>query len=310
MKKLLVVRAGVLLCCMISLALSCNEEKSAPSAAALHALNLKRGKLIACGPANQEFGLVNFETSCAPEQKANFNLAIKLLHSFEYDEAEKVFAKIIDTTPDCAMAYWGVAMSNFHPLWAPPTPAELKKGSKAIEIARALRNKTDRENAYLESIAAYFNDWENTDHRTRCLRYEKAMEKLHATYPSDKETSIFFALALNAAADKADKTYSKQIKAGKILSSLYPNEPDHPGIVHYIIHTYDVPELAKLALPAARRYASVAPSSAHALHMPSHIFIRLGLWNESIQSNLSSIASAQCYATEAGIEGHWDEELH
>src|SRR5918993_11279 len=136
------------------------------------------------------------------------------------------------------------------------------------------------------------------------------MEKMHATYPSDKETSIFFALALNAAADKADKTYSKQKRAGEILSSLYPNEPNHPGIVHYIIHTYDVPELAKLALPAARRYASVAPSSAHALHMPTHIFIRLGLWNESIQSNLTSIASAQCYATEAGIKGHWDEELH
>ena len=149
-----------------------------------------------------------------------------------------------------------------------------------------------------------------TDHRARCIRFEEAMEKLYSDYPKDKEAATFYALALNAAADPADKTFTKQKKAGSILSALYPNEPNHPGIVHYLIHTYDAPELAHLALPAARKYASVAPSSAHALHMPSHVFTRLGHWTECINSNLTSVSAAQCYAEAAGIKGHWDEELH
>jgi tetratricopeptide (TPR) repeat protein len=240
----------------------------------------------------------------------NFNLGVKLLHSFEYDEAEKVFATIIDQQPDCAMAYWGVAMSNFHPLWTPPLEAELKKGSKAIEIAQSINDKTEREAAYINAIATFYKDWPTVDHRTRCLSFEKTMEDLYKSYPKDKETAIFYALALNAAADPSDKTFTKQKKAGTILNELYPEGSDHPGIVHYIIHTYDSPELAHLALPAAKRYASVAPSSAHALHMPSHIFTRLGLWKEGIHSNLASVASAQCYADSAGIKGHWDEELH
>ncbi len=136
------------------------------------------------------------------------------------------------------------------------------------------------------------------------------MENLYRQYPKDEEAGIFYALALNAAADPTDKTFTKQKKAGSILTALYPNEPNHPGIVHYIIHTYDSPELAGLALDAARKYASVAPSSAHALHMPSHIFTRLGLWDDCINSNLASMSSAQCYATAAGIKGHWEEELH
>ncbi|WP_198172745.1 tetratricopeptide repeat protein [Hymenobacter ginkgonis] len=233
-----------------------------------------------------------------------------MLHSFEYDEAEKAFATAIAKNPACAMAYWGVAMANFHPLWTPPSERELKKGVKALAIAQSIAQKTPREAAYIKAIAAFYTNWERVNHRSRCLAFAQAMERVHATYPADNEATIFYALALTAAADPADKQFRSQRKAGQLLAALYPNEPNHPGIIHYLIHTYDYPELAALALPAARKYAAVAPSSAHALHMPSHIFTRLGLWQECVDSNLSSVSSAQCYAQQAGIKGHWDEELH
>src|SRR5258706_5233073 len=221
-----------------------------------------------------------------------------------------MFAKIIDQAPDCAMAYWGVAMSNFHQLWATPTPAELKKGMQAIQIARAIRNKTKREKDYIEAIGQFFENADQFDHRSRVLNFEKAMESIYKTYPDDKEAAVFYALALNTAADPADKTYANQRKAFELLNPIFQKEPLHPGIAHYIIHNCDYPELAELALPAARKYASIAPASAHAQHMPSHIFTRLGLWDESIQSNLVSVSSAKCYAEKAKIKGHWDQELH
>ena len=290
-------------------ALSCREKNAAPSQEIIKEIDLKRGEAISCGP-DKQFGSVEFEFSGSEKIKEDFNLAIKLLHSFEYDEAEKVFAKVIDEEPGCAMAWWGIAMSNFHPLWTPPSEPELKKGVKAIEIAKSIKQKTQRETDYINAISSFYSDWDKADHRTRCNRFEKSMEKIYTQYPDDKEAAIFYSLSLNAAADPADKTFSKQKKAGAILTSLYPGGPNHPGIVHYIIHTYDSPELAHLALEAARKYASVAPSSAHALHMPSHIFTRLGLWDENIRSNLASVSSAKCYAEAAGIKGHWDEELH
>jgi tetratricopeptide (TPR) repeat protein len=256
------------------------------------------------------FGIVSFTASVPSKLQTDFNIAVALLHSFEYDEAEKMFAKIIDQVPDCAMAYWGVAMSNFHPLWAPPTPDELQKGMKAIEIARSIKNKTQRESDYIEAIAKFFENAEQLDHRSRVLNFEKAMEKNHQTYLGDKEAAVFYALALNAAADPKDKNYSNQRKAVGLLNEIFEKDPMHPGVVHYIIHNYDYPELAEMALPAARKYASIAPASAHAQHMPSHIFTRLGLWDECIQSNLVSVSSAKCYAEKAGIKGHWDEELH
>ena len=294
----------------VSVLASCNNSTPGPSKELISQINLKRGEIISCGPADKQFGSVDFEMTCNKTVKKDFNLAIELLHSFEYDESEKVFAKIIDTAPECAMAYWGVAMCNFHALWTQPTEDELKKGNKAIEIASTITKKSERESAYLNAISVFYTNWQTTDHLTRCINYEKAMEKLHHTYPEDKEASIFYALALDASAKPTDKTFTNQKKAAAILNALYSLEPNHPGIIHYIIHTYDYPGLAELALPAARKYSQVAPSSAHALHMPSHIFTRLGLWDECIKSNLASIASAQCYATEAGINGHWDEELH
>jgi tetratricopeptide (TPR) repeat protein len=288
---------------------SCTVKSKGPSQQELENINLKRGEIVMCGSADKEFGDVVFETSCPDIVRENFSLAIAMLHSFEYDEAEKMFAKIIDAAPDCAMAYWGVAMCNFHPLWAPPAKPELEKGEKAVAIARSLK-KSKKESEYMEAIGSFYHDWQNTDHRTRSIRYEQAMEKIHQQYPEDKEAAVFYALSLVGAADPADTTYSRQKKAGNILTSLYPGEPLHPGIIHYIIHSYDSPALASLALPAARKYASIAPASAHAQHMPSHIFTRLGLWDESIQSNLASTEAAKCYAEKTGIKGHWDEELH
>ena len=289
------------------LGLSCGERR--PSPQIIRALDLKRGPIIYCSPGEGQFGKLSFDISGTEKSKKDFMLGLKLLHSFEYDEAEKAFAQIIDKDPGCAMAYWGVAMANFHPLWTPPSEAELKKGAKAIEASRSTE-KSGREADYIEAIAAFYESSDKLDHAARCARFEKAMAQLHAEYPDDKEAAVFYALALDAAASPADKSYQKQKAAGAILKTLYPEQPDHPGIIHYIIHTYDYPGLAEQALPAARRYAQVAPSSAHALHMPSHIFTRLGLWEESIRSNNASVASAQCYAGAAGIRGHWDEELH
>ena len=289
---------------------SCKEKNTAPSKEAVNEIGLKRGPLISCGPADQQFGSVSFAVSSNANVQKDFNLGIKLLHSFEYDEAEKVFAKIIDEQPDFAMAYWGVAMSNFHPLWMPPSALELKKGARSIEIAQAMAQQSKQEVDYINAIASFYKDWDKVDHRTRCLNYEKAMERMYTNNPGDKEAAIFYALSLVAAADPSDKSFQKQKKAGLILQSLYPKEPNHPGVAHYLIHAFDYPGLAEQALPAARKYAAIAPSSAHALHMPSHIFTRLGLWEECLQSNLASVASAQCYAVEAGIKGHWDEELH
>lgn len=296
---------------IIILLIACGGNQAAPSIQAINEINLRRGEIVTCGPADQQLGTVSFATSCSPETKKEFDMAIALLHSFEYDEAEKAFAKIIDKDPGCAMAFWGVAMSNYHQVWlAPPTPAELEKGLKAITIAQSLAPKSGIEADYINAIASFYKDWNSVNHRTRSLNYAKAMEDIYKKKPGDKEASIFYALSLVATADPTDKSYSNQKKAGEILNSIFADVPNHPGIVHYIIHTYDYPELAEMALPAARKYASVAPSSAHAQHMPSHIFTRLGLWDESIQSNLVSTSAARCYAENSGIKGHWDEELH
>ena len=276
----------------------------------LQSINLTRGEITLCSSEEAQLGKVEFGLTCLEKVRANFNLATALLHSFEYGEAEKVFAKVIDEDPDCLMAYWGVAMSNFHPLWAPPTNEELEKGHKIIALGRSVEGKSKRESDYLEAVAVMFDDWNKFGHSTRLGKFEQAAEKVYLKYPDDKEAAIFYALALRAASDPADKTFVRQKKAGKILNSIFPDEPNHPGVAHYIIHTFDYPELADRALAAARKYASIAATSAHALHMPSHIFTRLGLWDESVQSNINSISAARCYAENSGMSGHWDEELH
>ena len=277
----------------------------------LQSIDLVRGEITLCGAGPDQFGSAPSNVSCSEKVKSDFNLAIALLHSFEYTEAEKVFAKIIDEDPNCVMAYWGAAMSNFHQLWMPPSPAELEKGSKLITLARSLvADKSSPESDYLEAIATIYDNWKTLDHRTRLLKYEKASQKVYEKYPGDDEAAVFYSLALTAAADPADKSFKNQRKAGDVLNAIFVNKPNHPGVAHYIIHAYDYPELAHLALDAARRYASIATASAHAQHMPSHIFTRLGFWEESIQSDLKSVEAAKCYAEGSGIKGHWDEELH
>ena len=300
----------LLFCCAIVAFISCSNNKEDQSKDLIGSLNLKRGEVVACGPLEGQLGKTSFLATVPEKLRADFNMAIALLYSFEYDESEKMFAKVIDQAPDCAMAYWGVAMSNFHPLWAPPSPAELEKGAKAIKIARSINKKTKRESDYIEAIATFYEEPDKLDHRSRVLNFEKAMEKIYLDYPDDKEAPVFYALALNAAADPADKTYARQKKAFGILNAIFEKEPLHPGIAHYIIHNYDYPGLAEMALPAARKYAAIAPASAHAQHMPSHIFTRLGLWDESIKSNLVAASSGRCYAEQAKLKGYWDEELH
>ncbi len=292
--------------------LSCSGKRNqSPFENGIDSLNLIRGDITLCGSGLDQFGTVDFSLACSEKVRQDFNVATALLHSFEYTEAEKVFAKVIAEDPECIMAYWGAAMCNFHPQWVPPNPEELQKGSKIIAFARSItKNKSSRESDYLEAIATIYDQWSTLDYRMRLSKFEKASEIIVEKYPDDKEAAIFYALALGASANPSDKTFSNQKKAGDILNSIYINQPNHPGIAHYIIHNYDYPELAELGLPAARKYAAIAAASAHAQHMPSHIFTRLGLWDESIQSNIKSIEAARCYAQNLGAKGHWDEELH
>ncbi len=273
----------------------------------LSSIDLLRGELVLCG--GDQFGEVSFSLSCSYETREIFDLAVSLLHSFEYEEAEKAFVQVIDADPDCAMAYWGVAMSISHSLWHQSDLDYLKKGAELLELVKNIPTG-EKEAAYLDAISSYYEDYKNKDKKTRSLLYEMKMEALHKKYNDDKEAAIFYALALRAASDNSDKNYTKQKKSGKILENLFEEQPNHPGIAHYIIHNYDYPELAHLALPTARRYADIAPGSSHAQHMPSHIFTRLGLWEESIESNESSASSARCYAEESLMDGHWGNELH
>jgi hypothetical protein len=240
-----------------------------------------------------KLGKVNFPVSCDPSVQAQFTSAVAMLHSFWYEKANQTFAAVAEKDPACGMAYWGIAMTYYHPIWQAPGPADLKAGTAAVEKAKSAGAKTLRERDYIAAIDTFYKDADKVDHRTRARAYEKAMEEMHARYPGDHEAAIFHALALLATADPADKSYVNQKKAGAILEPLFVEQPEHPGIAHYMIHAYDYPPLAERALNAARSYARIAPDSPHALHMPSHIFTRLGLWQESIESNLVSAAAAQ-----------------
>ena len=242
----------------------------------------------------QRVGTVNFSTSCDPSVGAEFNRGVALLHSFWFSAAIDSFNKVLAADPDCAMAHWGIAMSWWsNPFGGFRPPAALAAGRAAVEQARAAKPGTAREQGYVNAVAELYKDYETVDQRTRILAYEQAMEKLAATHPDDAEARIFYALALDQAALPTDRTYAKQLKAGAMLEKELPAQPDHPGIAHYIIHSYDVPSLAPRALDAARRYAKIAPDAPHALHMPSHTFTRVGYWDESIDTNLASAAAAR-----------------
>jgi tetratricopeptide (TPR) repeat protein len=264
------------------------------------------------GPeTGEKLGTVHFPISCSPEAQQQFDLAVAMLHSFWYEEAEKTFTVVTVTDPACAMGYWGIAMSLYHPLWAtPPSPDELKRGSAAIQKARTLEIKTDREKDYIAAIESYYKDYDKLDHATRKQAFEKSMEQVHLKNPEDKEAAVFYALSLVSISSPKDKTYANQKKALDILNQVLAEEPQHPGVAHYIIHSTDYPALAPMGLNAARSYAKIAPSVPHALHMPSHIFTRLGLWQESIQSNTAAANAAKQYSQQNFPGKVWDQQLH
>jgi tetratricopeptide (TPR) repeat protein len=259
--------------------------------------------------AGETLGTVNFETTCREEVKPAFTRAVSLLHSFGYELARQAFSEVAAKDPECGMAHWGVAMTYYHPLWAPPLPDEFAAGKAAAERAEKAGAKSDREWNYIKAIGALYADPAAT-HGARAKAYTAAMDALAAQYPLDVEAQIFLALALQGTAPPSDRTYAQQKRSAAILNPLVAKLPDHPGILHYTIHAFDVPELAPLALDAARSYAKVAPASAHALHMPSHIFTRLGLWKECISSNLDSAAAARAQAASAGPYTVAYNELH
>jgi hypothetical protein len=254
-------------------------------------------------PPPEKLGTVHFETSCAVAVQSQFDHAVALLHSFAYDAAGTEFHAIAARDTGCAMAHWGVAMSAFHQLWSPPEAKALDLGREELLAARRSNARTERERALIAAAAVYFSDSDPGHHAARAKEYERAMQSVAQHFPSDDEAQVFYALALIATAPPTDRSHANQKRAAAILEPIYHRQADHPGVAHYLIHAYDSAELASLGLPAARAYAKIAPSAPHALHMPSHIFTRLGLWDDSIRSN----EAARRVAHEQGDVG---EELH
>lgn len=257
-------------------------------------------------------GTVNFSTSCNAAAQSSISRGAALLHSFGYEEARLTFLDAAKADPTCGMAHWGVARTWYHPIWAPPSAEELKQGATALDRAVSTRAKTDRERDYINSLAVFYKDWETVDHATRAKAYEQALAKLSERYPDDDEAAIFHALQLVAIGylDPTDKTYAWQKKGAAILNQLLPRHRNHPGVAHYIIHSIDYPSTAELGLAAARAYAKIAPDSSHALHMPSHIFTRLGLWDDSIASNTLAARSAIAQAQRLHGGGGAFDQLH
>lgn len=253
-----------------------------------------------------QLGTVHFPVSCAAAVQKPFQRGVALLHSFWYEEAEKEFIQIGKDDPHCAMAHWGVAMSLWHQLWNEPDEKVIARGLDEVHKAQAEgKNVTARERDYIAAIAAFYENSAKLDHDARARAYSDGMQQVHQNYPDDHEAAVFYALSLLASDPHEDATFTRRRQAAAILEKLFATEPDHPGVAHYLIHAYDKPQLAELGIPAARRYAEVAPAAPHALHMPSHIFARVGLWQDDIKSNLASIAATrESAAMHMGGEGH------
>ncbi|MGA2365289.1 MAG: hypothetical protein ABSG12_07325 [Steroidobacteraceae bacterium] len=253
----------------------------------------------------EKVGEVHFATSCNEPAPSDFNRAVALLHSFQFSRAIEGFNAVLREDPTCAIAYWGIALSDWSNPFEPgqKDKGQLQLGRQSVERGKELGARTDRERAYLAAVGKLYGDFESTPQQVRLLAYRDAMGNVAAKYPEDHEAQIFYALALAVAEDPRDKTYADRLQAGTILEKLFAEEPTHPGLAHYIIHAYDVPALAGRALVAAERYAEIAPDAPHALHMPSHTFTRLGYWQKSINSNVAAAAAAR-------RQGQTAEELH
>jgi tetratricopeptide (TPR) repeat protein len=256
----------------------------------------------------EQLGTVSFATSCSPAVQTGFERGVALLHSFWYEESEKQFLEIAKSDPTCGMAHWGVAMSLYHQLWDRATGERLNRGVIEAQTAVKLSAKTERERGYIDAIAVFYADAATRDHAARADAYTAAMAKLYAAFPDDLEAGAFYSLALLASAPPTDVTLANAKKAVETLMPLMRQQPAHPGLAHYIIHACDNPTMASHGLEAARRYAAIAPSSPHAVHMPSHIFSRLGLWQESVQSNLASLEATK--KAEQQKRGGSDHALH
>jgi tetratricopeptide (TPR) repeat protein len=270
-------------------------------------------------------GKVQFPVSCAPDAQSEFARGVALLHSFFYEEARRVFTSVAERDPKCAMAQWGIAMTWWHPIWTPPTPDEMSAGKAAIEKAMAMEAGTDRERGFIKALNVYYNTPDSSSAaavgqschgpvgpRDRVIAYEKAMRQLRDKYPDDFEVQTFYAFAVLGVGygTPNDTTLSKQLEAAAILEKLWKQNANHPGVVHYLIHCYDYPQFAQRGLAAARRYDSIAPWVPHALHMPSHIFTRLGMWEESIAANQVSAEASRAYAAMRHRDATEAEELH
>ena len=253
---------------------------------------------------DEKLGTVSFATSCAPTVQSQFERGVALLHSFEYEVADAQFEEVAKKDPRCAMAYWGQAMTFYHELWNRPTKADLAQGAELLAKARSLKPPTNRERDYIQALSVFYSDTDKLDHNQRADVYAKAMQGVHERSPNDREAAIFYALSLLASGPDRDPNLTNAKAAVAILNQLYDEQRNHPGIAHYIIHSCDNPAMASLALPAARKYASIAPSSPHAVHMPSHIFARLGLWQDDINSNLAAIQVADSMAEHHHVMHH------
>jgi hypothetical protein len=253
----------------------------------------------------EKLGTVHFATSCNEVAQKEFDRAVALLHSFQFGRAVEGFTAVLAKDPTCGIAYWGIALSDWSNPFAPgmKDKSQLQAGRKSTERGETAATKTERERAYLAAVGKLYSHYESTPQRARLIAYRDAMGEVAAKYPEDHEAQIFYALGIAASEDPLDKTYAGRLKAGAILEKLFEEEPTHPGLAHYIIHTYDVPALAGRGLVAARRYSEIAPDAPHALHMPSHTFTRTGYWQESIDSNIAATAAAR-------REGQTAEELH
>ena len=238
------------------------------------------------GGKTDVLGTMNFPVSCTPEAQKHFNRAALLLYSYYWVPTEKALSEVLEADPSCVMAYWAAATAKMdNPYASPPTPKALEEGWQSIQKAKAIGAKTERERDYIEAIEVFYKDYDKLDHRTRGAAHEKALEQVSLRYPQDTEATMYYARWLIAMADPRDKSYTRQLKAAQILEKISAAQPDHPGAAHFLIHAYDHPPIANRGLEPAKRYAAIAPAAPHALHMPSHIFTRVGYWQESIETN-------------------------
>lgn len=255
--------------------------------------------------AQGSLGIVEFETSCSDAVSADFNRGVALLHHMMYKQAEQVFTQITEKDPECAMGYWGLAMTQLHPLWAPPSKEELSRGLFAVKTAQSKNPPTEREQAYIAAIQGFYDGFETKDHPTRIAIWSDGQKKVMESNPDDEDAIAFYALSHLATAPKADKTFAHQKESGAMLEELIVTSPEHPGVFHYTIHAYDNPVLAERAVPVARDYDKLAPDVPHALHMPSHIFVRLGMWPEVISWNIRSADAAKRQSPPDAISLHY-----